>query len=121
MMVCGQHAHEGCIAEGYGCGLSFCWTCMQPLDKHTNCKPWNPKEAYTGSKCMSKSELGRFIDSSSLFENHSNAEKAAVKIRDEVLQTQSQLQLVRRRPLEEVIHLERALDEVKESRRILAS
>lgn len=55
------------------CGLNFCWICMQPIDKHTNCKPWNPEGAYTGKGGMTKSELGRFIDSASLYENHQTA------------------------------------------------
>lgn len=68
-MQCGKHAHGGVVADGYGCGLVFCWICMQPYDNHRECKPWNPDTAKAGGG-MSKSELGRFIDAASLFENH---------------------------------------------------
>lgn len=42
-------------------------------------------------------------------------------MRDKIQQTQEEIQLVRKRPQAEVVHLERALAEVEESRRILAN
>lgn len=114
-MTCGRHAHGGVIAAGHGCGLHFCWICMQSYEDHASkgCRPYNPETAKTADE-----DMNRIVGVLNKFDHCTKARQFALKLRPRVAEDMDRLVAVHRFGVREVEVLARAVETLAEGRRI---
>jgi hypothetical protein len=117
-MRCGAHAHSGTIAQGNGCGFKFCWTCMKSSESgnHSSCKAWTPDEKTR----LADAEMQAFQNTSARYDGNMHGRKMALDLLPRIRETMMLLTVVTSLSMPKVMHLEDAIHEIAEGRRILA-